>query len=763
MYLRVSLRRIGRTGYDFHTARSASHVRNIAITRPTPENRPQNFKSLVKSLRAAAYAKNDTADIHASYKALVKARSNQSRTEEDASSATLTADDFVTVIDSLGSSKRPADVSIISGIADDIPTVFGIQFTTRLHDALLRAFVRNGHIQAACNWLQTMARKSGQLKPNREQWHFFLENIENGTLTESFKYLRNIVKVHMPASGCKPNNETYKYLIRARCESLKSSHLHTLVFKTILDDMKGDGLPYDASVAALLHSSCAELGFPRQGVEIVQYYYGSFPDISFSAEEKEQQWHSWLSSIARVNGIKAALKFFRELEKDGCTASPLILKALMRNAKSSKEIIFLEHEFNLPATASHWSILITNLCRSRNTSAAINTYNDAKSAGVTIDAALVGPIISLLCQSTFLPPTDQAIDQALAIYRELAEASPIQAQNTGTQDGETSVLHSHGPDTQIYSTLLRALAVSPNTEHFSKAVALLNDMQSRGISLEDSIVITSTIVLLMRNSRNLDQAFNFYRQLCGGLDAKGYAIVLNAFCKLSFNPQDHVPSLPRYFQIVSDMRHAGHKMTPEVYTILLRQLAIVGTRLQRPDSPLPLEILPRLVTAVRRVHDHITLDASISPDAHLLNQLMDTYQRLGCFGDACRVWEMMYLSGRFDHVGVSIILDACGHAGSWKVAKQVCLQLSRDNFLFNQHNWNTWIECLCRLGMLNEAVKIACLEMGKTQEDVAPDIDTARVLMSFARKSGQQLEVASRIERYLPELWAKLPDDLRTK
>ncbi|KAJ8702255.1 hypothetical protein PTI98_000991 [Pleurotus ostreatus] len=763
MYLRVSLRRIGRTGYEFHTARSANHVRNIAISRPTPENRTQNFRALVKSLKAAAYAKNDIAEIHASYKALVKAPNNQSPTEDDTSSPTLTPDEFITVIDSLGSSKRPADVSIISGIADDIPTVFGIQLTTGIHDALLRAFVRNGHIQAACNWLQTMSRKSGNLKPSRDQWHFFLENIENGTLTESFKYVRNIVKVHMPASGCKPTNETYKFLIRARCESLKSSHLHTLVFKTLVDDMKSDGLPYDSSVAALLHSCCAELGFPRQGVEIVQYYLASFPDMSFSVEQKEQQWNEWLSSIARVSGIKAAVKFFRELEKDGCTASSSTLKAIIQHARSSKDIIFLERELNLPATASHWSILITNICRSGNTAAAIATYNDAKSAGVAIDAALVGPIIRVLCQSTFLPPTDQAVDQALAIYRELAEASPIQVEDAGTQDGETSVRHSHGPDTQIYSTLLRALAVSPNTEHFSKAVGLLNDMQSRGISLEDSIVITSTIVLLMRNSRNLDQAFNFYRQLCGGLDAKGYAIVLNAFCKLSFNPQDHVPSLPRYFQIVSDMRHAGHKMTPEVYTILLRQLAIVGTRLQRPDSPLPLEILPRLVTAVRRVHDHITLDASISPDAHLLNQLMDTYQRLGCFGDACRVWEMMYLSGRFDHVGVSIILDACGHAGSWKVAKQVCLQLSRDNFLFNQHNWNTWIECLCRLGMLNEAVKIACLEMGKTQEDIAPDIDTARVLMSFARKSGQQLEVASRIERYLPELWAKLPDDLRTK
>jgi len=184
--------------------------------------------------------------------------------------------------------------------------------------------------------------------------------------------------------------------------------------------------------------------------------------------------------------------------------------------------------------------------------------------------------------------------------------------------------------------------------------------------------------------------------------------------------------------------------------------------MNEPDSDIPEDLRPVIISAVRRAHDLLTLDASLSPDPHVLNQLMDTYQRLRCFGDAYRVWDMMYLSGQFDSVSVSIILDACGWAGTWDIAKQVCLRLSRDKFRFNQHNWNTWIECLCRLGKLNDAVKTVCLEMGREQNDVAPDIDSVRIIVKFARKVNQHELVLSRVRRYLPELWETLPDDLRT-
>nr|AAS46735.1 hypothetical protein PDUPA1 [Pleurotus djamor] len=628
---------------------------------------------------------------------------------------------------------------MITKVANEMTSVFGVELTMSVHDTILRAFIRNGHVNAACNWLQTMPQKPGHHTPTRAQWHLFLENIVNGTLVESFKYLRNVVKTRMRASGCRPSNETYKILIRGRWASYTDLP-HCVVFKSIVDDIKAEDLPFDASIPALLYTNYAERGFPLYAMEIERHYHQQFPDRP-SLEQQERRWVEWLADTAQSDGIKGAIKVFRTLEQEGCTPSPTIIRSLLRHSRHVKDIKVLEQELGIQPNLSLWSIVITNVCRTGNTSAAINIYRECKAAGFLPDAALVGPIIRALCQTSLPQPSDDSVNLALSIYEELA-AVPHDA-----EDGQIAATtkHSAGPDAVIYQTLLRALATSVDAKaQFPKASALLADMEKRKISLNDSIVATSTIVLLMRNSENLDQAFHFYKSLSSSLDGKGYPIVLNAFCKLSLGPDDHVPSLPRYFEMVNDMRRAGHKMTPEVYTILL-------------------QVLPKLITTVRRVHDHLTLDASLSPDAHLLNQLMDTYQRLGCFGDACRAWEMMYLSGRFDHISVSIILDACGHAGSWQIAKRVCTQLSRDNFLFNQHNWNTWLECLCRLGMLNQAVKVACLEMGVEQDDVVPDVDTARVLISFARKANVQTEVSSRIQRYLPELWEQLPEDLRTQ
>jgi len=140
---------------------------------------------------------------------------------------------------------------------------------------------------------------------------------------------------------------------------------------------------------------------------------------------------------------------------------------------------------------------------------------------------------------------------------------------------------------------------------------------------------------------------------------------------------------------------------------------------------------------------------------------MYTYHGLGRFTDAYRVWDTMYLSGRFDHVSVSIILDACGQAAAWEAAKKISTQLFKDRFSFNLHNWESWIYCLCRLGRLNDAVKVLCLEMGKSNT-VKPDLGTAKIVIRYARKSNQEAIVLERIRQYLPELWDSFPTELRT-
>lgn len=67
---------------------------------------------------------------------------------------------------------------------------------------------------------------------------------------------------------------------------------------------------------------------------------------------------------------------------------------------------------------------------------------------------------------------------------------------------------------------------------------------------------------------------------------------------------------------------------------------------------------------------------------------------------------------------------------------------------------------MCRVGKLDDALKVVCLEMGKYQPNINPDVNTVKVLLSFAARTNQQDEVMDRIKRYLPQLWHTLPTEL---
>ena len=198
------------------------------------------------------------------------------------------------------------------------------------------------------------------------------------------------------------------------------------------------------------------------------------------------------------------------------------------------------------------------------------------------------------------------------------------------------------------------------------------------------------------------------------------------------------------------MRRAGHSLTVEVYTIFLQQLSM-GKHLNRFD----------LLFSIREIHNHLVLDTSLSPDIALWNQLMDAYQRTGSFRHALTIWDMIFISNQYDNTSVSVILDACAFADSWSVATSICSRLFDEGSFFSQRNWNTWLECMCRLGKLDDAVKLMCLEMGKHQHDVSPDVESVRILFKFAQGTHQKADVQFYVKQYLPNLWESIPEAMR--
>ncbi|KAF8078886.1 pentatricopeptide repeat-containing protein [Lyophyllum atratum] len=702
------------------------------------------------------HSRNPISAIHTYYPALVAELQKTATTSSSKPPPSLTYPQLVTLLDVLATSGRPADLQRIEEILHDMPTMFGFEVTIDIHTVIIRGLIKYGNDHTIHRWLLSMPSRPVPFTPTLEQFHMFLEACLE---LSPFKFIRHAIRT-MRQTGCKPTNETFKYLIHSRWDVATQEQKvpHVAVFSSILDDMKIQNARYDPSIENLLYQNYSDRGFVKWAEEIKAEYHTRFLDVQTLQKTQEIEWNSELSRTAQSQGVKAAIALFsKELEPKGCVPSPEVFRAILRHSRTMDDIRTIQTEFALPLTVDHWSIVITNCVRAGKIADALSIYEDSKTAGVVPDAALVHPLLRALCQTAVKPPTEESLDDALAIYRDLAEvASPSSAPK------ETYNEHSVGPDAGIYQTLLRGLASSSNLEkYFPIAKSLLDDMETHKISMTDSFVASSIIVLFMRRADTLSDALDVYYGLRSSLDEKGYAIVLNAFCKLSFGDELHVPSLSSYFEIVKDMRRAGLEITIEVYTILLHHLAATATKLRNPAVQAPAALRDQLIGTTRRVHDFLTLDAAVSPDEQVWNQLMDTYQRLGCFGDAYRVWDTMYLSGRFNHVSVSIILDACGYAGGWQAAKKITTQLFRDRFSFNLHNWNTWIECLCRLRRMNDALKVVCLEMGKNENTVVPDIETARILIKFARRDNQEAIVLERLKRYLPELWTLLPEDLR--
>ncbi|KAH9997710.1 hypothetical protein BJV74DRAFT_883321 [Russula compacta] len=332
--------------------------------------------------------------------------------------------------------------------------------------------------------------------------------------------------------------------------------------------------------------------------------------------------------------------------------------------------------------------------------AVLKIYRAARVAGVSVDVALAEPVIRSLCSSSLQSPKDAALDLAVALFQ----------------------------------TLFRALSAAANkAKYMTIAIDLLEEMKRRGLS--DSAHVTSLVILLMRSASSFAEAFDAYKTV---------------------RERTQIPSRRK---IVKDMQENGSPILPHLYTNMLRQMARMAAR-ARPSDPDYITNQQKIVHTAREVQHLLSISTSATLDTPFWNQLMDTYQRAGAFEDARRIWDKLFHEGRVDAASVSIIFDACGYARAGRTAVQIFASLRASGYRLNLRNWHAWLECLCRLGQLDDAARYFCLEMGSGPHGMAPDEQGARILLKFANQRGVGDEVRLRIQRFLPALWGKLPPDI---
>ncbi|KAH9065793.1 hypothetical protein EDB87DRAFT_1783763 [Lactarius vividus] len=616
--------------------------------------------------------------------------------------------------------------------------LFGHVVTADTHRTVLRALADSGNTTALLKWLTTMPTKPGNIQPTLEFWHMFMEHCLVHGDVQSMSRGTHIMR----SQDRPPTNATYEFLVRK--VFMSSSH-HFLWIIRIIGHMSRSGLPFDDVFLATLLEGFNGLGLPSQAARVEEIYRSrlSAPQQS-SRRQSGHDFNAQLSQVFRTHGRGAVVELYRSFRGRGFRPSQATLISLLGDARNADDITFWERTFKIKAGSQVWSKVVRNALLMRSPTVVLEIYRAAKGAGVPVDLPLAEPVIRSLCSSSLRSPTDAALDLAIEIYREIEDAPRTP---------------NIGPQVALFQTLLRALSASANkTKYMPVAIDMLEEMKRRGLS--DSAHVTSLVILLMRSASSFAEAFDAYKTVRERtqvpFQAKGYAAILHTFTTLKLDNRT-IPPWQDYFQIVKDMQEDGSPVLPHLYTNMFRQMARMAAR-AKPSDPDTIPNLQKMVHTAREVQHLLSISTSVTLDTPFWNQLMDTYQRAGAFEDARRIWDRLFLEGRVDAASVSVIFDACGYAGAGRTAVQVFAGLRANGYKLNLRNWHAWLECLCRLGQLDEAARYFCLEMGS--HGVPPDAEGVRILLKFANQRGVGDEVRMRIQRFLPALWERLPSDI---
>jgi hypothetical protein len=685
-----------------------------------------------------------TLDLHSAYRSLRGAlRDAQSRRDQDAHSL-LTRTDLHNALDVLAASAKLDDFHLIVDLLDDMMPLFGHLVTADTHRTVLRALADSGNTTALLKWLTAMPTKPGNVKPTLEFWHMYMEHCLVHSDIQSMSRGTHVMR----SQGCPPSTTTYEFLVR---KAFMSSSHHFLWIVRIINHIRRAEFPFDDALLVTLVEGFNGLGLPTQAARVEEIYRSRLSTPQRPPRRSSgHDFNLQLTQVFRKTGRGGAVELYRTLRGSGFRPSQPTLISLLGDAQEADDIKFWERTFRIKAGSQVWSKVVRNALLMKSPTAVLEIYRAAKRARVPIDLTLAEPVIRTLCSSSLRSPTDAALDLAIEVYREIEEAPSSEA-------GIPNI----GRQVALFQTLLRALSSSANkTKYMPVAIDLLEEMKRRGLS--DSAHITSLVILLMRSASSFAEAFEAYKTVRERtqipFQAKGYAAILHTFTTLKLDNRT-IPPWQEYFQIVKDMQDDGSPVLPHLYTNMFRQMARMAARAKSSD-PDYIPNLQKMVHTAREVQHLLSISATVTLDTPFWNQLMDTYQRAGAFDDARRIWDKLFLEGRADAASVSIIFDACGYARAGRAAVQVFAALRASGYKLNLRNWHAWLECLCRLGQLDEAARYFCLEMGSGPHGVPPDAEGVRILFKFANQHGVGDEVRMRLQRFLPALWQKLPSDI---
>lgn len=461
---------------------------------------------------------------------------------------------------------------------------------------------------------------------------------------------------------------------------------------------------------------------------------------------------------ARPSEVSKAFTFAVQDRLNGVYTTETVVDAIEEVATATGQ------QFSTEA----WTLLISTVDELGHYDVAYDLYELARARMSTLDDRLAKQIIRSLCNKYDEP----RLDEAMSMYHHLVDSNP---------NINIAILR------KIYEMLFSSCAKHASADYSDRntagyvassatksAILIADDALRRGIQI--SKTSAGRLIDIMTGAKDHPEAFDVYRRISYVLDPPldGNQIdqVAAAFIKLRW-AGSVVPN-PEYVKaFIDDMSWTGVAGARSLLMALLNTYAYLAKEWwpsmdENADRRFAIDAL---LHATRDVHHLIMLDSAVPMEIPLLTALMDALSSCGAFGEAFEVWREIVIqcnkrlrdgpkiSEQLMAPAISVALDSAGWGHDPAAAHKIWSWASRHNLLSHK-NWETWTECLCRLGLFEEALNVVTNQMGHNGNPPAT-AGSVMVIMKFVTRDRHR-HLMPHVGRQLREKCPQLYDQVKS-
>ncbi|WVF69284.1 hypothetical protein IAT40_004060 [Kwoniella sp. CBS 6097] len=671
----------------------------------------------------------------------------------------LSAAQLLGVLESLSGSNEPGALGLARRIYGDLESKFGCETDEKYGRAMVRTLARSGMVEQALDLAKTLdtsavdwrdlLRAATTHRPSLVKHIFpFLRQTSPPTSSDYDLALRALRSNHRPSDPSSTRSELDTLLSHIQAEDIKLSPYATEELMRIhlslgdLDEAQQLVSQFEPASGRSLGSwnAIVELDIARSDVSALEQTVQKMRDVGLEAPQRAL---SYLSCQALSNLISSRSSVGFSDIVSSVEAAEMISGTTARTDVWADMV-----RLYLAEVKQHDALDV-----------AVQIYHETLSRGLETSAEFAKNLIIPLCNGR----QQVRLEAAMRIYDEYTSLPSWMDGKVSPQERERFAA--------VYQYLLIACARS-TPPAVGTAIRLLSDMRAHAIEITPTNLV-SLLILLMKSSNDHTAAFDIYAHFYAldpnAIDEQGYKAILTAYLNLS---SEHSPYPPPelFVDMMRDMHRAGYQPGSHLLSSLLKQYGHACTRFRRrirssrsskaedsnvDENEIRIKVelqLDSVAQSIRNIHTLIKLDPLISPDIPLLSSLMDAYARVGAYSECFEVWDELVQRRHREPAstikqsyaaGISVILDACGWSYSLLRGRKVWAWAKRWDLVWEKKQYESWVECLCRNGQIQEAGTVVLDEMRATSGNPESDVESARIVLRFGRRemaSGRNLQ-----------------------